>query len=417
MQKKYDVIVAGAGASGLMAAGVAAGAGAQTLLIEKMKVCGRKLRITGKGRCNITNIAEINDFLDHIEPDRKFLYQAFSRFFSEELISFFEDIGVKTVVERGKRVFPQSSNANDVVDALVRWNSKMGVSILCNTRIDSLIIEDNIIKGVISGGQKFFSDKVIISTGGCSYPATGSDGFGHKLAISAGHTITRLRPALVPVIPSGSIHKELTGLELKNITVKLIIEGIEKDELFGDMTFIKTGLSGPVILTLSRKIVDALGAGKKVGLSIDLKPALDENKLDARLIREINENGSKPFTTILKNLLPSLMIPFCIASCRISENKKCSSITSSERLNLLNWLKDFRIDIIGHGPFEEAIITAGGINLKEIDPRTMGSKIIKNLFFCGEILDLNADTGGYNLQIAFSTGWVAGMAAAGAFLH
>jgi len=409
--KLYDVIIVGGGASGLMAAGISAGSGAKTLLLEKMNICGRKLRITGKGRCNITNLTILDEFINHIEPDGRFLYQVFSQFFSSELISFFESIGIKTVFERGNRVFPESNKAQDVVEALIKWNKKSGTEIICNTKVEKLLIENNCIKGLIANNQQYYSNSVIIATGGCSYPATGSDGFGYNIAKSAGHTIIPVRPALVPLLSSKNIDKNLNGLDLKNVSVKLLIDGKKITEKFGEMSFVERGISGPIILTVSRLAVDAIISGKKVEISIDLKPALDNKKLDDRLLREINTNGNQSMLSFLKILLPSKLIQFCINICSFTETKKCNQISSAERLKLLKWLKDFRINVTGYASFSEAIVTAGGVNLKEINPKTMESKLIKKLFFAGEILDLNADTGGYNLQIAFSTGWVAGKSA------
>ncbi|MBU3917755.1 NAD(P)/FAD-dependent oxidoreductase [bacterium] len=420
--EKTDIIVIGAGAAGLMAAGRAAEKGARVLLLEHQEKPGRKLAITGKGRCNLTNSIDLPEFLKHFQPNGRFLRQAFSAFFSKQTIDFFNQQGVPTVVERGGRVFPSSGKAMDVVNALVSWNEKNGVVIQKRTSAEELLLENNVIKGLkicptSSHKGKIIknktmsliikADKVIIATGGISYPATGSTGDGYRLAESVGHSIVPVRPALVALETSDKRSEKIQDTALKNVNVIAWVNGKKQAEAFGEMTFMSFGLSGPVILTLSGGIVDALNEGGKVFITIDLKPALDPKKLDARLLRELGQHGKKQFQTIMKELLPKNMIDFCLDELKISPLKPCNQISAEERKNLRVWLKELRFEITGYRPFSEAIITAGGVRVQEINPKTMESRKVKNLFFAGEVLDIQADTGGYNLQAAFSTGWLA----------
>jgi len=410
------VIVVGAGASGLMAAGQAAQMGASVLLLEKMDRPGRKLRITGKGRCNLTNVAPVSDFIAHFGPSGCFLRQAFYRFFTSDLLALFEELGVPTVTERGGRVFPVSQEARDVVDALVRWVREGGVQIQTRSSVERLLIEEERVVGVKTStdptGRTYRADAVIVATGGASYPATGSTGDGYRLAESVGHTLVPVRPALVPLETAGDVAPRLQGLSLRNVTAQIWIAGQEQAELFGEMLFTHFGVSGPIILSLSRQIVDALRQDRRVVLSIDLKPALDGDKLDARLLRDLDAHGKRHFRTLLKGLLPSKLIPVCIDLTGIPPHKEAHQITAQERERLRTWLKDFRLEVTGHRPFSEAIITAGGVETREVDPRTMASRLVEGLYFAGEVLDVDADTGGYNLQAAFSTGWLAGRSAA-----
>ena len=407
------VIVIGGGAAGLMAAGQAAQMGAETLLLEKMDRPGRKLRIAGKGRCNLTNVAPVSEFIAHFGPNGRFLRQAFHQFFNSDLVAFFEELGVRTVTERGGRVFPASDQAQDVVDALVRWVGERGVTLRARSPVERLLVEDERVTGVqVSRGSVYRADAVIVATGGASYPATGSTGDGYRLAASVGHTIVPVHPALVPLETAGDIAPRLQGLSLRNVTVRVWVNGEKQTEAFGEMLFTHFGLSGPIILSLSRRVVDALRSGQSVILSIDLKPALDEGKLDARLLRDLDAHGKRHFRTLLKGLLPSKLIPVCLDLTGIPANKVAHQITSEERQRLRTWLKDFRLEVTGHRPFTEAIITAGGVDTREVDPRTLASRLVEGLYFAGEVLDVDADTGGYNLQAAFSTGWVAGRSAA-----
>ena len=396
-----------------MAAGQAAELGANVLLLEKMNRPARKLRITGKGRCNLTNVAPLADFIAHF-PNGRFLRQAFSRFFTPDLVAFFQGLGLPTVTERGGRVFPISEKAQDVVDALTRWVRRRGVTLRTESPVERLVIEGGRVIGVqVSGEQDHRADAVIIATGGASYPGTGSTGDGYRLAKAVGHTIVPIRPALVPLETGGDVAPRLQGLSLRNVTARLLVEGKKPAELFGEMLFTHFGVSGPIILSLSRQAVDALHQGQRVTLSIDLKPALDERKLDGRLLRDLDTHGKRQFRTLLKGLLPQKLIPICIEQTSISPDKPAHQITARERGRLRVWLKDFRLGVTGHRPLAEAIITAGGVDVREIDPRSMGSRLVEGLYFAGEVLDVDADTGGYNLQAAFSTGWLAGRSAAG----
>lgn len=409
--KKYDVIVIGAGAAGLIAAGRAAELGAHVLLLEKMERAGRKLLITGKGRCNITNDAPMSEFIDHIYPNGRFLRQAFSQFFTQDIIDLLGKYGVETVRERGGRVFPASNESADVVNALLKWVRASKAEFQYKCKIEKLIVTDQAIAGVeaVCQGKRMtcYSDSVILCTGGCSYPATGSDGDGYKLVRPLGHTIQPVMPALVPIETEGNLAQRMQGLSLKNVKAAVWVNGKKLKEEFGEMLFTHFGLSGPIILTLSRFVVDELRKRNKVELSIDLKPALDEQKLDARLQRDLNENGKKRLDNMFRDWLPQKMIPVFIDLLQLNPDKECHQVTSKERRKILRLMKEMRFMVTGHRSFKEAIITAGGISTKEINPKTMESKIVKNLYFAGELIDLDADTGGYNLQIAWSTAWLA----------
>jgi hypothetical protein len=395
-----------------MAAGQAAQLGAETLLLEKMDRPGRKLRIAGKGRCNLTNVAPVSEFIAHFGPNGRFLRQAFHQFFNSDLAAFFEELGVRTVTERGGRVFPASGQAQDVVDALVWRIGKQGVTLQTRSPVERLLVEGERVVGVQVSRRIYRADAVIVTTGGASYPATGSTGDGYRLAQAVGHTIVPIRPALVPLETAGDVAPRLQGLSLRNASVGVWVNGEKQAEAFGEMFFTHFGVSGPIILSLSKRMVDALRLGQRVILSIDLKPALDEGKLDARLLRDLDAHGKQHFHTLLKGLLPSKLIPVCIDLTGIPPDKAAHQITSEERQRLRTWLKDFRLEVTGYRPFTEAIITAGGVDTREIDPRTMASRLVEGLYFAGEVLDVDADTGGYNLQAAFSTGWVAGRSAA-----
>ncbi len=409
--KNFDVIVVGAGPAGLLAAGRAAELGAKVLILEKMRQEGRKLLITGKGRCNITNDAVIREFISHVYPNGRFLQNAFSQYYSNDIIDLLKKYGVESTLERGGRYFPASNKSSDVLKALLQWVSEMKVEIRCGHKVEKLIVENNIITGLQANGQKFVSKNVILATGGKSYPATGSNGEGYELARRVGHNIQKARPALVPLITGGGVAQKLQGLNLKNVRAVVWVNDKKAGEDFGEMIFTHFGLSGPIILTLSRIVVDELHKKSKVEITIDLKPALDEQKLDKRLLRDLNEHGKKRIGNIFRQWLPASMGPVFLELLKIDPDKECHQVSSKERKQIRHLLKNFRFKIADHGSFKEAIITAGGVSTKEISPKTMESKLVAGLFFAGEMIDLDAETGGYNLQIAYSTGWVAGNSA------
>ncbi|MFQ5329343.1 MAG: NAD(P)/FAD-dependent oxidoreductase [Thermodesulfobacteriota bacterium] len=409
---KRRIVVIGGGPAGLMAAGQVAEAGADVLLLEKRSRPGRKLCITGKGRCNITNIAELSDFIGHFGTTGRFLRQAFTAFFAPDLTDFLEKLGLELVTERGGRIFPASGKAPDVLRVLLKWVTRCGVEIERSSAVDKLSINDGAITGVVSNGRKITCDAVILATGGASYPDTGSTGDGYRLAASVGHAIVPIRPALVPLEIGGDVTGEMAGLTLRNVKVRLFINGKRRREAFGEVGFTELGVNGAVINTLSGEVVDALSEGAKVTLSIDLKPALDEQKLDARLLRDFASRSRERIDSLLRGLLPREMVPLSLKVTGIPPDRMASAITAGERRRLKSWFKEFRLEVTGHRPIAEAIITAGGIDTREVNPRSMESRLVKGLYFAGEVLDVNADTGGYNLQAAFSTGWLAGRSAA-----
>lgn len=411
MKTHHQVIVVGAGVSGLIAAGRAAERGAKVLLLEKMERAGRKLLITGKGRCNITNDAPMSEFLSHVKPNSRFMKPAFSTFFSSHIIELLNRYGVETVVERGGRVFPTSNLAADVLQALLTWVKQQGVEIHYHCKVQKLLVRDSIIEGVevLENGRlvTYNADRVIVCTGGKSYPATGSDGDGYRMASETGHVIETVRPSLVPIETHGTLAQELQGLSLKNVSASVWVNGKKQASDFGEMLFTHFGLSGPIILTLSRLVVDELMKKSKVEISIDLKPALDEQKLDARLIRDLNENGKKHIDNVFKLWLPSKLIPVFIKTLGIDPYKECHQMGAKERKKIALMMKDLRLEVKNFRSFKEAIITAGGVSTQDVNPKTMESRKVKNLYFAGEVLDVDADTGGFNLQIAYSTAWLA----------
>jgi predicted Rossmann fold flavoprotein len=407
----YDILVVGAGVAGLIAAGRAAELGANVLVVEKMRRPGIKLLITGKGRCNVTNSDNIEDFMKNVHPNGRFLKHALYNFFSKDIINLLNNYGVEIDLERGGRYFPSSDKSVDVLNALLEYTQEQSVEFRYNCKVNSLLSDQDGITGVeiIENGEKkqIITKKVIICTGGKSYPATGSTGDGYILAQSVGHTIKPPFPALVPIVTKGTTARQLQGLSLKNINASVWINGKKQTDAFGEMLFTHFGLSGPIILTLSRLIVKELINNSKIEISIDLKPALDNSKLDKRLLRDLNEYGKKQIGNIFKLWLPAKLILVFIKECGINPTKEGHQITGQERNKIKSLMKDLRLEVIGNRPFKEAIITAGGINTKEIDSKTIQSKLVKNLYFAGEVIDIDANTGGYNLQIAYSTGWLA----------
>ncbi len=403
MINKYDVAVIGGGPAGLFAAGRAVLRNKKTVIIEKNNRLGKKLLITGKGRCNLTNNADISEFFDNIVKNHEFLYSAFYSYTNKDLMEFFESFGVPLKVERGERVFPVSDKSMDILSALKDFVKK--ADIIYNP-CEKLMVNDGEIKGVVlENGEEIYAESVIVATGGLSYPLTGSTGDGYRMAKEHGHRVTKLKPALVPLILEGDIPKKLEGLSLKNIGVKLISEEDKKIyEDFGEMLFTSKGVSGPVILSMSSFVPD----GKKTSLVIDLKPALTEEKLDERIQRDFKKYSNKNYINSLSDLLPKKMIDIVAELSGIDKDKKVNQITSGERKKLLNVLKNMTFAVKCKGSINEAIITDGGIEVSEINPSTMESKKVKGLFFAGEIIDVHGYTGGFNLQIAFSTGYLAG---------
>ena len=430
------VVVIGGGPAGIMSAISAKNSGNDVILIEKMNSLGKKLLITGKGRCNITSSLNINEFIQNIPGNGRFLYSAFQNFTNEDIINLLKKHNVKVKEERGNRIFPVSDKSKDVLDAFYEELKNLNVKIYTNSTVNQIIVKDGSVTGVeyTFNNNKYTinADKVILATGGKSYPTTGSTGDGYEMAKKLGHTITEIKPSLIPIVAnensaiekinlesyknSKELCKSLHGLSLKN--VKIQFEDIEKNKViyddFGEMLFTHFGISGPTILSSSAHIIrykninELLKQGKII-LKIDLKPALSKEKLDLRILRDFEKEKNKLFRNSLDELLPQKLIDPVIHLSGINPNKKVNEISKKERMQLLKILKEFCITISGFRPVEEAIITAGGINIKEINPKTMESKLINNLYFAGEIIDVDAYTGGFNLQIAYSTGVTAGL--------
>ena len=398
------IIVIGGGPAGIMSAIQSAQNGSKVILMEKTNRVGKKLSITGKGRCNLTNASEVEEIIKNISGNGKFLYSALKNFDSHDTINFFESIGIKTKIERGNRVFPISDNAKEVVDALINRMIELDIEIRTNTRVKKILVENQKIIGV--DDEK--SDAVILATGGLSYPLTGSTGDGFKLAEQLGHTITKIFPALVPLETEEDFVKDLQGLSLKNIRATLIADDKKISSEFGEMLFTHYGVSGPIILTLSKKSAQLLDEKKFVELSINLKPALTHEQISARVLRDFEKFQRKSIKNALVELLPNALIPIILDLSFIDAEKHIDSITQVERRRLIETLQDFRLTITKTRPIEEAIVTSGGVSVKEINPKTMESKLIKNLYFAGEVIDIDGFTGGFNLQAAFSTGFVAG---------
>ena len=409
------VVVIGGGPAGMLAAISAAKSGNSVTLLEKNNILGKKILITGKGRCNITSSLDISDFINNIPGNGRFLYSAFENFTNEDIIDLLKSEGVKVKEERGNRIFPVSDKAEDVRATLERVVKKSGVQVKLNSKVDKIEVEENKVKRVVCDNEKYDADKVILATGGRSYPLTGSNGEGYKIAEKVGHTIKPVRGSLVPLLADKEVCSRMQGLSLRNVGITMF--DLEKDKKiysdFGEMLFTHFGVSGPTILSGSAHLlrytdVDKKIADKKVVLKIDLKPALSMEQLDARILRDFTEVKNKQFKNSLDKLLPKKMIDVVIDKSKINPDKHVNEITREERLNLVKLLKNFEVRIDGFRPVDEAIVTAGGINVKEINPKTMESKIISGLYFAGEIIDVDAYTGGFNLQIAYSTGFTAG---------
>ncbi len=412
MRKHHKkIIVVGGGAAGLMAAGQAAAAGAEVLLLEKMHRPGLKIGISGKGRCNLTNIAELPVFIEHFGKNGRFLRQAFNRFFAPELIEFFAGRGLEVVIERGGRVFPKNGKALEVVRVLRHWVLETGVRIVPASPVKKLLVSGERISGADCGSKQYPCTAAILATGGASYPATGSSGDGYRLAGMLGHRIIEPRPALVP-LETGDNVAQLAGLHLRNIGLRLLINGKRVRQSLGELIFMKYGISGPLVLRISLMAVDALRRGDRVTVILDLKPGLDDHKLDARLRRDFEQRCHEPLASVLRGLLPRELVGVAIGQAGLDGMRQAGMTPGKKRKKLRYWLKNFQLPISGFRGFDEAIVTAGGVDLGQVDPRTMQSKLVPGLYIAGELLDLQGDTGGYNLQAAFSTGWLAGRSAA-----
>lgn len=395
----------------MMAAIRAAENGASVTLFEKNSRLGRKLSITGKGRCNLTNAADTAEVIKNLPGNGKFLNSALNSFTTADTVNFFEELGLATKIERGNRIFPASDSAAEVIDVLAKKLAAAGVNVRLNSRVESIIADEKKIRGVEVGGKFIEADAVILATGGASYPATGSTGDGFKFARQLGHTVTEILPALVPLEVEEDFAKELQGLALKNVRLTLMADGKRAAEIFGEMLFTHFGVSGPIILTLSRQVAKLLAEKVSVELLINLKPALTPEQLDARLLRDFEKFRRKNISNALVELLPHALIPVVIDLAFIDENKKIDAVTKDERRRLLEILRALPLTVTATRPIDEAIVTAGGISVKEIEPKTMASKIVEGLFIVGEVADVDGYTGGFNLQAAWAMGNAAGISA------
>ncbi len=405
------VVVIGGGAAGLMAAVIAGREGAKVTLIEKMNYVGKKMGITGKGRCNITNACDMSDFIKNTPGNGKFLYGAYERFTNEDLLQLLHDAGLETKVERGGRVFPASDSALDVRNTFMKLMKHYGVDVHLEEPVKKLLVDDGVVTGVVTDKETYHADAVVIATGGKSYPATGSTGDGYMLASQVGHTITDIRPSLVPIVTEESWVKDLMGLSLRNVELSVIAKNKVQATMFGEMMFTHFGITGPIVLSLSHtvgKLMRKKNIGT-IGLDINLKPALSPETLDKRLQKDFDLYSKKQLINGMKDLLPSRLIPLIIELAGIDPQKPINQISKEERQQIGYMLQHMPLTVKGLRPVEEAIVTAGGISLKEFNPKTMESKLVKGLYGAGEVLDIDAFTGGYNLQAAFSTGYVAAM--------
>ncbi len=402
------IIIIGGGAAGLIASATAAKRGEDVTVIEKNSRPARKVMITGKGRCNVTNACfDLDDLINNVVTNKRFMYSAFSSFMPYDTIALIEEMGVPTKIERGNRVFPESDKAVDIVDALVKNAKQSGVKFIQGT-VTSFNAENNVIKSVnLADGTTVAGDAFAICTGGMSYQSTGSTGDGYTLAESVGHTVTDIEPALISLVASNGFVPKLQGLSLRNISIRLFDGEKEIYSDFGEMLFTHYGVSGPVILSASSHMTHP--KEHKYKIVVDLKPALDEQTLDKRIQRDFADNTNKDFINSLSKLLPNKLIPVIVKLSGIEPSEKVNQITKTQRQNLVHLLKNFTVNIGDFRPINEAIITSGGVDVKEINPKTMGSKIIDNLYFAGEVIDVDAYTGGFNLQVAFSTGYLCGM--------
>lgn len=406
-----QIVVIGGGAAGLMAAVIAGREGARVILLEKMNMVGKKMGITGKGRCNITNSADISDFIKNTPGNGKFLYGAYERFSNVDLLALLHEWGLKTKVERGGRVFPESDSALEVRNLFMKMLKKYNVTVHLNEAVTKIVTKDNVVTGVVTTKESYACEAVIIATGGASYPLTGSTGDGYRLAEGVGHSITDIRPSLVPIVTEESWVKDIMGLSLRNVEVSIVSKGKVQAKMFGEMMFTHFGVTGPTILSLSHTVGKLLRKKKTapIAVSINLKPALTAEVLDRRLQKDFDLYSKKQLANGMKDLLPSNLIPIIISLAKLDPAKPINQITKEERQQLCHVLQHMTLTVKGLRPVEEAIVTAGGISLKEFNPKTMESKLVKGLYGAGEVLDIDAFTGGYNLQAAFSTGYVAAM--------
>ena len=405
------VVVIGGGAAGLMAAVIAGREGAKVTLLEKMNYVGKKMGITGKGRCNITNACDISEFIKNTPGNGKFLYGAYERFTNEDLLQLLHDAGLETKVERGGRVFPASDSALDVRNIFMKLMKHYGVDVHLEEPVKKLLVDDSVVTGVVTDKETYHADAVVIATGGKSYPATGSTGDGYILAAQVGHNITDIRPSLVPIVTEESWVKDLMGLSLRNVELSVVAKNKVQAKMFGEMMFTHFGITGPIVLSLSHtvgKLMRKKNIGT-IGLDINLKPALSPETLDKRLQKDFDLYSKKQLINGMKDLLPSRLIPLIIELAGIDPQKPINQISKEERQQIGYMLQHMPLTVKGLRPVEEAIVTAGGISLQEFNPKTMESKLVKGLYGAGEVLDIDAFTGGYNLQAAFSTGYVAAM--------